>query len=379
MKPSLLFLIMLCSYKAFPQEPSAPEILQQADQLIREYKFEQALSIMNHTDDSLNNFVLQRKGLCFSKLGNYSDAIKTYERLRNADSLNREALYNLGQLYSLREEYELSGSCFQKLIAMDSTNSYYYKQYAAVAQRKNDPISAIAYYIQTVNLNPRDIEAYSHLSSILLDAEQYLYVDSMLTKVLSIAENSQLRLLLARAKLGQDKYREVIANIETILLKSDTTATYARLLGISYFQLDQYKKVIPCMQFLIGKGVKADWIYYYLGVAFQEQDDIANAIIYLNMAVEESMSDHIGAYYTQLASAYEQVKDFKSAIRSYRTAYETSKADILLYHLARNYDVYYKDKTQAQLYYKKYLESKDTIQLARKYSKHRLDALSDSR
>ncbi|MEX2232819.1 MAG: hypothetical protein WD824_11700, partial [Cyclobacteriaceae bacterium] len=102
-------------------------------------------------------------------------------------------------------------------------------------------------------------------------------------------------------------------------------------------------------------------------------------IAFLNQAIEESIADHIGTYYNQLAMAYEEIKDFKNAIRYYKTAYETSKSAILLYHLARNYDVYYKDKTQAQLYYKKYLDSDDTIRLAKKYSRYRLDVLTELR
>ena len=379
MKLLLLSVALLCFINVLAQQPAPLEIIERADELAKNYQFEQALQVLNGSEDSLSTMVLQRKGMCYARLGNYSDAIKSYESIRITDSLNREALYNLGQLYSVKDEYEKSAECFMKLIQLDSTNSFYHKQYAAVAERRSDPITAIAYYMQTVTLNPRDIEAYSHLCRILLEAEQYPYVDSILTEVLKTGENAQLRLLLARAKLGQDQYNDVIVNVETILTTKDTTATYARLLGISYFQLDRYERVIPCMQFLVGKGVKADWIYYYLGVSYQEQGNIQDAIFYLNLAIQESISDHIGAYYTQLASAHEQAKDFKNAIRNYKLAYETSKTDILLYHLARNYDVYYKDKAQAQRYYKKYLESEDTVQLARKYSEHRLGVLSDSR
>lgn len=82
------------------------------------------------------------------------------------------------------------------------------------------------------------------------------------------------------------------------------------------------------------------------------------------------------ACYTQLATSYESLKDFKSAIKYYKAAYESSKSDILLYHLARNYDVYYKDKSQAITYYKRYLSSDDTIRIAREYTRLRLDELS---
>ena len=379
MKQILIVTILLSACNAFSQEVHHTEIMREADLLINNYQFDQALSLMNKAEDSLNVELLQRKGYCYSRLGNYTDAIIAYEGIRKTDSLNREALHQLGQLYSRNDQYDHSRACYMKLIDLDSTNSFYYRQYASVAVKANDIINGIAYYLQTVKLNPRDMEAVQQLATILIEAEAYTFADSMLNHVLAIAENPQLRLLLARANLGEEKYAEVIENLGKLLTKTATTAVSARLMGISYFQLDQYEKVIPCMEFLLRNGMKADWIFYYLGVSYQQLNNPAQGIEFLNLAIEESISDNINTYYTQLAMAYEEIKDFKNAIRYYKAAYESSKSDILLYHLARNYDVYYKDKTPARIYYKKYLNSDDTIQIAKEYSRHRLTVLSDFR
>ncbi|MEX2233620.1 MAG: hypothetical protein WD824_15760, partial [Cyclobacteriaceae bacterium] len=268
MKTILIATIVLCFCRAFPQKISSPEILHEVDILIDEYKFNQALLLMENAEDSLEVGLLQRKGFCYSKLGNYSNAIIAYEGIRKTDSLNRQALYHLGQLYSLSDQYDQAKICYQNLIDLDSANSFYYKQYAAVAVKGNDLVSGIAYYLQTVRLNHSDIEAYAELAGILLEAEQYHFVDTMLTSLLGRTENAHLRLLLAKANLGEGHYEAVIQNVEQVLIKSDTTPAHARLLGISYFQLEKYKMVIPCMDFLLSKGLKADWIYYYLGVAY---------------------------------------------------------------------------------------------------------------
>jgi tetratricopeptide (TPR) repeat protein len=379
MKTVLTAVVVLSVSCALAQEYSRQELLQKADTFIKDYQFNKALDLMNESADTPDVQLLQRKGWCYSKVGDYPRAIEAYERIRSADSLNVEGLFQLGQLYSVSDQYAESMACYRKLIQLDSTNAYYFRQYASVAVKSADVIAAIGAYLRAVALNPRDAESYAQLAGIFLDADQYSMADSMLTSVLSRLENKRLTVLLARAKMGEKKYQEVIENIEPLLALRDTTATYAQLLGISYFQLEEYAKVIPCMQFLVGKNVEADWVYYYLGVAYQQVHDPVNAITFLNMAVEKGISENIGSYYTQLAMAYEDAKDFKNAIRSYKAAYETSKADILLYHLARNYDVYYKDPRQAQLYYKKYLDSDDTIRLAKEYSQYRLDVLSADR
>jgi tetratricopeptide (TPR) repeat protein len=163
------------------------------------------------------------------------------------------------------------------------------------------------------------------------------------------------------------------------MAKGDTIPVYARLLGISYFQLDKHEEVIPWMKYLLKSKQQAEWVYYYMGVSYQQLNMPDTAISYLNKAIEKGISDNISTYYTQLAMSYENIKDFKSAIKYYKAAYESSKSNILLYHLARNYDVYYKDKAQAISYYKRYLSSDDTIKIAREYTRYRLDQLSDLR
>jgi tetratricopeptide (TPR) repeat protein len=208
-----------------------------------------------------------------------------------------------------------------------------------------------------------------------LETDMFDIADSVLTHALRTNSSPQLTLLLAKAQLGEKKYAEVIKTTEKLLVKSDTLPAYARLMGISYFQLHEYDKVIPCMDFLLRKGLKAEWMYYYQGVSYQHLNKPDSAITFLNKAIEEGISDNIGQYYVQLATSYENVKDFKSAIKYYKAAYENSKKDILLYHLGRSYDVYYKDKSQAIAYFKRYLNSDDTIKVAKEYTRSRLNEL----
>jgi tetratricopeptide (TPR) repeat protein len=159
------------------------------------------------------------------------------------------------------------------------------------------------------------------------------------------------------------------------LEKEDTLVTYARLLGASYFQLHDYPKVKTCMNFMLNNKYDNDWIYYYLGVSSRELGDVPASVTYFKLAVQKSISENTGTYYSQLGQSYEEIKDYQRAIRAYHAAYNNSREGILLYQLARNYDVYYKDKAQALAYYRKYLESDDTIRRAKEYSRSRIRAI----
>ncbi|MEM6698021.1 MAG: hypothetical protein AAF599_06475, partial [Bacteroidota bacterium] len=67
--------------------------------------------------------------------------------------------------------------------------------------------------------------------------------------------------------------------------------------------------------------------------------------------------------------------DYKAAIQHYEKAYEYSAAAETLFFLARNHDLYYKDKKMAMRYYQKYWNTGDLKY--RKYTKERIERLKE--
>lgn len=370
-------LVLLLSF-FIPVLLLAQSTTEKAENFISNYQFEQALKVLQENYDTLNTTLQRQAGYCYSRLGNYKKAIACYEGALKADSSDRTSLNQLGQLYSRNDDYEKAIACYDRLISLDSLNSFYYKQYAMLSAESNNVINAVLGFYKVLELNPSDMEAYGGLGNILLEMEDFATLDTIIESGLSQdLDNQQLILLKARSHYGQKQYKDVIRTINELLTISDTLVIHARLLGISYFQLDQYVNVLPCMKFIIDSGQESEWAYYYMGMSYRNLGDIPASIEYLDKAVQESISDNISIYYTQLGRSYEDNKQFKSAIRCYKAAYESSKSGILLYHLARNYDTVYKDKSQATTYYKRYLNSDDTIKVAREYSRKRLDTLAD--
>ncbi len=231
-------------------------------------------------------------------------------------------------------------------------------------------------YTKTLKLNSKDIDSYASLGNILLEAEDYFRVDSLVARALKIDSlQSGILLLKAKSEMAQHKYKKTVATVKKILAWNDTQPIHLRLLGISYFQLKDYNKTVECMSYLLLAGVKSEWVFYYLGASYRELGDLPKSIDNMSRAIESGISENIEIYYSNLAKAFEDAKDYRNAIHYYQAAYEKSRTKILLYHLARNYDIYFKDKSTAIAYYKRYLASDDTIKLAREYAKRRLDTL----
>lgn len=348
------------------------ELVGRADAFIANYQFEKALDLLA-SGDSLDIGILLRIGQCKSSLGASGAAIIPYEKVLTIDSLNLPALNHVAHLYARNGDYAKALSSVLQLIKLDPTNSYYYKEAGDLASRVDDIVGARVWFRRALELNPSDMEAALGLGNTEMKFEAFESVDSIVQRALAIDPHFRPLILLgAKSAFQLHHYESAIQKIQQLLEKSDTTAAYARLLGESYFHLHDYYNVVTCMTFLLKNRYDYDWIYYYMGVATRELGDAASAVTWFKLAVEKSISDNTNIYYAQLGQSYEEMGDYQGAIRAYRSAYDNSRDGILLYHLARTYDAYYKDKTTAAAYYQKYLESDDTIRRAKEYARKRM-------
>lgn len=275
-------LIFICSLSFAQRTELAGGDSATTETLLRNYQFDKALTLLNQEMDSLSIDLLQKKGYCYFQLGSYKKAIQQFEKITSIDSVNTHALVQLAQLYARDRQFENAYFCYEKLIAGDSLNSFYYKQYGIVAIQGEAVNLALPNLFETVRINPRDIEAYALLGDLLIENDQFKLADSILSHALTMSTSTNLNLLLARAQLGGRKFENVIKTTGQLLMRGDTLTIHARLMGVSYFQLRQYDKVIPFMEFLLKRGLKAEWVYYYLGVSYQHLGKPDSAIFFLN-------------------------------------------------------------------------------------------------
>ena len=378
MKPYwIVFLFCLLPLAGFAQDSlsvqdNQNERIVEAKHLMSEYQFEKALHLLNDCPNQTSGVLILR-GQCNVQLGAYAGAIMLFENVLQVDSTNVVSLNSLAQLYNQEGEYEKAFEYYSLLIKQDSANSYYYKKAGSLAAQLGKEEAAITWYEKGLALNPADIEASIALGNIFLEQEDYQKIDGITSRVLEYSPEYKPALLLkARSAIGQHEYREAVKTLDQFLLKADTTMLVARLLCVSYFNLGEYEKLTEVIQFLLQSQYEAEWMYYYMGVAVQNLGNTKASLDWFNLAIKKSISQNIAKYFKQLAHSYEEMGDYENAIKSYKAAYHYSNEGILLYHLARNYDIYYKDKSTALLYYEKYLQSEDTIRLTRNYAKQRM-------
>lgn len=361
-------------------KPDSVYACKKGDQFLQSYQFQKAITHLQqcYQLDTLNKETLKKIALCNLKLGQIKNAKENYFKVLQIDSFNITALNQLGSIFFKETNYLQSLTHYQNLISIDSLNSYYYKQVGNIFIKMNNMPIALMYYEKTNQLNTNDIEAITELSKIYQELKFFEKADSIINKGLQI-DSTNMKLMLHQAKIDYDKkeYTKTIEHInKATSFTGDTSIYQLKLLGICSFHIKDYNKSVKLIQSLINQKQESEILHYYLGLAYRELKQYNKSIYHFKQAIDQGISNNISNYYTNLGINFEEQGILEEAIKAYKAAYKSSKNEILLYHLARNYDAYYKDKKTALRYYKKYLASNDTGNIEFKdYSKYRISEL----
>jgi TolA-binding protein len=121
-------------------------------------------------------------------------------------------------------------------------------------------------------------------------------------------------------KLG--KFEEAIALAKKQLPKSDRkeVSELNKIIGESYFNLNQFSNAIPYLEQYKGKrGKWNNTDYYLLGYSYYKQEDYANAIQQFNKIIGGTNSVSQNAYY-HLAECYLKLDKKQEALNAFRNA-----------------------------------------------------------
>ena len=121
-------------------------------------------------------------------------------------------------------------------------------------------------------------------------------------------------------KLGN--FEESIALAKKQLVKADRkeVSELNKIIGESYFNLEQYDNAIPYLTEYKGRGGKwSNTDYYYLGYAYYKQGQYAEAINQFNKIIGGTNSVAQNAYY-HLAECYLKLDKKQEALNAFRNA-----------------------------------------------------------
>ncbi len=329
---------------------------------LNNYQYQKALDYFYecHRVKTQNKDYLQKLAFCYMKLGDYNEAKFSYNSLLKKDSTNVNAWSNLGSIYEKELNYSKASDCYQELLAIDNTNSFYFRQNAFMSLRLKDPIRAIAYFSQAHELNEKDLVVINELSSLLLQIRQAPTAEVIINKGLKLAPDN-LKLLYTNSDILHHKkdYENVVSTISHAMSLRDTSQYYQKMIGAAYLHLEKFDSCIYHLNEIVRKGEDSELTHYQLALAYKGLGDLTQSEIEYQAAIEKGISENVGVYFKNLALVYDEQNKLKKAIAAWKKAVEYSPDEsVYLYFLAKDCDNYYRDKKIARRYYRQYYDTK---------------------
>ncbi|MEM9544758.1 MAG: tetratricopeptide repeat protein [Bacteroidota bacterium] len=311
-----------------------------------------------HSKDSLEISCVEILANAFNKLGDQANAKKYFHKLEKLDSTNLNSYIQLAAIYEQQQRLPRAIKYYSKLNNMLPENPIYFRKNAKLFESVNDNQEAFRLYAQAFKLNPRDILTIKGLAELLIGNNQMMVADSLISSGLEMdSENISLYYLLARSKYKQKQYDSVTFILEGLRGKIDLNSYYNKLLGYSYLQIDSVELAIQKLQLALVDEPESEKLHYYMATAYEKQENAEGALDHYQKAAQYGRSPDLDLYHRNTARIAHQENKYKMAIAHYRDAFKYSEDPVILYYLASISDSYYKDKSIAINYYRRYIKS----------------------
>lgn len=305
--------------------------------------------------DPSNLQILGFLGYAYNMNEDLTNAGQYYGKMLSIDSNNIAANQYFANFYSSSELDRARGFVY-RLINLKPDNAFYYKKMGDLFRRKLEKDSALLYYNFAYQLLPNNATYGASLTELLIDQKNYSRADSILQEGLNKDSLNILYLKLRIRSFYETKaYTQVLKPGETLIRLEEGPSSAFSQVALSYYNLKMYKDCIRVCDFMIDKELGSESIYYYAAKSWSKLNEYKKSNELLRVCLGMAISNTAEYYYHALGENYEELKQYKTAIAQYDTAYYLFKKPIMLYNSGRIWDSNLKNETAAKRYYSRYL------------------------
>jgi len=350
------------------------------EQLFQQGKYNESLAKAEYciAYDSTNVICTKIMADSANKLGDQSTAKKYYHILEKLDSTDVHSYMQLAAIYEQQQQIPKAIKYYSLLNVLAPENSIFFRKNAHLYRTVKDNIKAFELYATAHKINPKDILTIRGLAELCVGNDQMLLADSLIRKgIVYDPENISMYYLLARSKYKQKQYDSVTLVLEGVRRQVDLNSYYNKLLGYSYLQIDSVDLAIQKLSLALVDDPESEKLHYYLATALEKKGEMEGAMDHYEKAVKYAKSPDLDLYHRNAGRLANSEKKYKQAITHYRDAYRYSEDPVILYYLASVCDLYYKDKSIAINYYKKYVKSSHPHQEYKAYAEKRYRYLAE--
>ena len=175
-----------------------------------------AVGLMAADSDSLDIY-LKKAGSAFAS-NDYPAALELFQKALDCDSLNVNALRNLGVIYSMRKEHQKSLGYFQRALELDTTDSELYNSLGIAYLNLGDTTKAINGYRRAVALDSNNLDYLHNMGSLCVTTGKHSEAKKYLEKMIGIdSTDSEAHFLMGNIYMarqdyaGSEKYFDIAA------------------------------------------------------------------------------------------------------------------------------------------------------------------------
>jgi tetratricopeptide (TPR) repeat protein len=329
--------------------------------------------------DSNNIACLRILATAANKSGDQATAKQYLHILEQKDSSNTDVYIQLASIYEQQQQLPKAIKYYTILNKIQPDNPLYYRRNAHLYKGYGDHLESFRLYAKANKLNPRDVLTLKGLAELSIGNEQMQIADSLINVALELdSMNISINYLLARSKYKQKQYYEVIEVFDRIRGQVDLNSYNNKMLGYAYLQIDSVDLAISKFQLSLVDDNSPEKLHYYLATAYEKKGNMGGALEHYEKAVESGISPNLDLYHRNVGRLALKQNKHKKAFAAYKDAYKYGNDPVLLYYIAAAADNYYKDKSIAIGYYKKYMMSNHRHQEYRDYVKKRVRYLKEA-
>ncbi len=315
--------------------------------------------------------IAQRQG-DFKKVKNYllHDSLMYYR----ASACHRI----LANVYEQEGNTAKSGKYYKLLCDSFPDQALYHRKLAQQYAKAGAVNSAFREYGKAYQLNDKDVFTILGLSEFLVKSKEYEKVDSILNAAVAYdSTNVRIKHQLAISKYRQQQYDSTCIVMKSLEGRIDFNPYQNKIYGYSLIQIDSLDDAIFYLEkSLQGEG-NPEKAHYYLGIAYEERDELDNAKYHYDKAIEYAISKDIDLYHRNLAAMAHDDNDGAEKIKHLKKVYEYEPSGRNLFQLARAADEYYADKNVAKRYFQKYLNLNNQEPQLSTYARDRVATIKE--
>jgi len=294
-----------------------------------------------------------------SILGNQHDAITYYKKAINIEPDNLALKAKLGRVYISKKEIKKAFELFTEIYAIDSTNVYWNKQFAFCSFQTGKRLQAVHLYEKVLDANPRDYGTYANLiHSYSREKEPEEILATIEKGLLQFPGNAELILERANFYFRTRNYEPAMNEFEKYFT-ADGDSIYEIMMNYAistYFSKDEIK-AMKILDNLYRANPNDLFVMYYMSLCYKKKGDYGNAEKYMQWAIDMSTPGYVAEMYHHLGQICGQQRKFKESIAALQKSNELDPTNVeALFEIATTYEEFNSNKTLALNYYRLYLK-----------------------